>query len=551
MIQNQIQMIKYLILIIFLSFCTSIEAQEIESFIDIHVNSSKKPFNSRSNGMQLGLWEPIDHECGYNISSQVMSNFGGRVPKKSQSHLEALVRGNTRIACLNLSPIEQKFINTNNALTDNNKKSTVACVAGVDANQLFLRRKEIDYFKDLVENINFVRNFEKRPYYVNGFKYNFSLIRDEEDMEEVGKDPNKVGMVLTVEGGHALGHSIYIDDNITDLDEYRKFVLQNVDRLKGVLPLSDILDDYLDVPILWLSICKTFDNGLGGHANSLTKAEQSVYYKAKKINPRPTKLGIEVIERLISKDEGRRILIDIKHMSLDFRTRYYKTVERSEILGDAIPVVCSHTGISGMSKRNGFYRRKKDDDSKNNNHYLNHWRQNLCKEDIEKIHRSRGLIGITLDKTVLGGQLALTEIDNTLPNTLQKREACIKLLMANILTIVKTIDNPSAWDVICIGSDFDEMLLPLDVYQSAEDLPQLAVDIQRFLERPKAIHDLFTEEQVRNLMFNLTPAEISAKIMTDNAYEFIKANIAKVKNTPEEEFEEDKVEEDSTEEEDK
>jgi microsomal dipeptidase-like Zn-dependent dipeptidase len=515
--------------IVLFQYTSLVQAQDIETFIDIHVNTTKKPFNSRSNGQQIGIWEPFDHECGYNLSSQVMSNLGNNVPKHSQSHLEALVKGNTRIACLNLSPIEQKLINTNNQLTDKNKQSTVACVAGIDANQLFLRRKEIDYFKDLVENINYVQRYEKKGHYVNGFEYGLELIKNKKHLEDIAADPNRLGLILTVEGGHSLGHSIYIDNDITKLEEYRKFVLQNVDRLKGTLPLSDIQGEYLDVPVLWISLAKTFKNGLGGFSNSLNKAEQNIFDKPEGMNTKETKLGIEVIERLISKDNGRRILIDIKHMSLDFRTRYYKTVERSEILGDAIPIVCSHCAISGMPKRQNIYR-KKDDDSKNNNYYLNHWKQNLSKEDIQKIHRSRGLIGIPLDKTVLGGQLALSDIENQLSNTVQLRKACIKLLMANILTVVSTINDPSAWDIISIGSDFDEMRYPLDVYQSSEDLPQLAVDIQRFLERPENIQDLFNEEQIRNLLFDLTPAEITAKIMSENAYEFIKKNIDNVSN---------------------
>ncbi len=522
---------KYLIIVIgqLLLYSSTIQAQEIETFIDIHVNSIKKPFNSKSNGKKLTIWEPIYHECGFNLSSQVMSTIGTKTPKHSQSHLEALVRGNTRIACLNLSPIEQKFINTNNVLTDKNKKSTTACISGVDANQLFLRRKEIDYFKDLVESVYYIQRFENKPYYINGFSYSMELIRNKNKLLELNENPDKIGLVLTVEGGHALGHSIYIDNDITKLEEYRKLILDNVDRLKGALPLSDILGDYLDVPILWISIAKNYNNGLGGLANSLSKSQQSIYAKPGKLDGKESKLGTEVIERLISKDNGRRILIDIKHMSLDFRISYYKTVRRAEILGDAIPIVCSHCAISGLPRKQGLYR-KRDDDAKNNNYYLNHWKQNLCKVDILKIHGSKGLIGIPLDKSVLGGQLALSEIENQMPNTVQKRKACVKLLMANILTVVSTVNSASAWDIISIGSDFDEMLSPLDVYQSSEDMPQLAVDIQRFLERPEAIHDLFTEEQIRNLTFGLSPTEITNKIMSKNAFNFFKRNIDNLSN---------------------
>ncbi|BDS13545.1 dipeptidase [Aureispira anguillae] len=526
---------KNSIIIVFGMFCfisvlPSVWGQgENKTFIDLHVNTSKKPFNSRSIGLKYGLWEPMYHECGTEEerSKTVMQNIGEIVPKQSQSHLEALVKGNTRIACLNLSPIEQQFIGTNSALTDKNKKKTISCVSGVNANQLFLRRKEIDYFKDLVENINFIERFENKPYMINGFEYNFSLIRNQKELEEIEKDNNRVGMVLTVEGGHSLGHSIYINDGITGLEEYKALILENVDRLKGSRPLIDGSDIYLDIPILWISLCKSYKNGFGGNANSLNKAQQGIYAKPEGLNAKETSLGVDVIERLISKDKGRRILIDIKHMSLDFRTRYYKTIERSEILGDGIPVICSHCGISGLSKRNALYK-KRDEDSKNNNYYLNHWQQNLSSEDIGKIFLSKGLIGITLDKTVLGGQTALTQINETLPNTVQKRKACIKLLMANILTVIRTINDASAWDHVAIGSDFDEMAEPLDAYQTSEDLPQLAVDIQRFLERPEAINDLFSEEDIRELMFDLTPTEITGKIMSLNAYNFISRHISNV-----------------------
>ena len=37
---------------------------------------------------------------------------------------------------------------------------------------------------------------------------------------------------------------------------------------------------------------------------------------------------------------------------------------------------------------------------------------------------------------------------------------------------------------------------------------------------------LFTEEDIRELMFELTPSEITEKIMNVNAYNFIRRNIA-------------------------
>lgn len=496
------------------------------TFVDIHVNTTKKPFNSRSVGNQYNIWEPMFHACGTEAqrSKTAMNNFGAIVHKKSQSNLEAMVHGNVRLSCLNLSPVEQPFIGTNSVLTDKNKRKTISCIFGVDANQLFLRRTEINYFKDLVENIDFVKRFENKPYMINGFEYQLKLLRNAADLDDLGNQKNHIGMVFTVEGGHALGHSIYINDGITNLEEYKTLVINNIDRLKGSKPLLDGSDIYLDIPVLWISLCKSYKNGLGGTANSLGKSQQSIFSKVEVLNNKESKLGIEVIERLLSTKGGRRILVDIKHMSLDFRNRYYKTIERSEILGDAIPIVCSHCGISGLSKKNALYK-KRDEDSKNNNFYLSHWQQNLCSEDIAKIYSSRGLIGISLDKKVLGGALSFAEIDATFPNTLQRRKACVKLIMANILTIVQIIRDASAWDIIALGSDFDEMAEPLSAYRTAADVPLLANDIREFLQRPESILNLFTEEDIRELMYGLSAEQITNRIMSLNAFNFIQRNL--------------------------
>lgn len=508
------------------SVSTESQAQKgVKTFVDIHVNSSLKPFNSRYvSEMEYDIWEPIYHECGAERSAQVMQSIGNSVPKQSQSNLEALARGNTRIACISLSPIEQRVISTSNYLNDKNKKETISCLTGIVANQLFLRRKEIDYFSDLIENIQYIKRFEYKTHYVNGFPYSYNVIRTKQEMTEITRDPNRIGLVLTLEGGHILGHSIYINENITDSEEYKELILENVDRLKGALPITNNSDDYLDIPILWMSLAKTFDNGFGGVAVSLNKAQQTVFGKITVANKPQTDIVEGIIDRLLSKEKGRRILIDVKGMSLASRKRYYKKIERGAIMGDQIPVICSHCGVSGNVSKNPLYR-KKDDDSKNNNSYLNHWQQNLSEEDIREIYTSGGLLGISLDKSVIAGQLATNEINSTLEGSLQRRKASVKVIMANMLKAVKVINNSKAWSMITIGSDFDAMYEPFEPYSSVEQLADLANDIQQFLEKPEDIHDLFKAEEIRELMYDYSPAEIAEKVMSSNALNFIQRNL--------------------------
>ena len=72
------------------------------------------------------------------------------------------------------------------------------------------------------------------------------------------------------------------------------------------------------------------------------------------------------------------------------------------------------------------------------------------------------------------------------------------------------------------------MFDPLDPYASAEDFPALANDMARFLDNPQDIgRDLFTAQEIKRLMFNLSTSDIVEKIMSTNAINFIKRNLGK------------------------
>jgi hypothetical protein len=516
---------KSLQILILALFAFSLQAQtDANTFVDIHINGSTKPYNSRTSTMKYNIWEPIHHECGYERSSQIMQAIGRRLPKNSQSNFEALAKGGVRLACVAVGPLERQIISSSAFYNEKNKKATVSCITGIVANQLFLRQREIDYFADLINNFQYIQRFENKKQYVGGFGYYYTILRKKSDIDSVLADPDRLGFAYTIEGGHSLGHSIYINEGITNLDEYKALVIQNVKRLKGLLPISDNSDEYIQTPILWMSLCKTYENGLGGVANVMNKGQLAAFGKPKDIDEGPSELGKEVMELLISK-EGRRILVDIKNMSLKFRRFYYQTVERASILGEQVPIVCSNCGISGQSWSSGFYK-KKDDDSKNNNSYLSHWNQNLSEQDIKKIVlETKGLIGISLDKSVLGGQLAINEIEATVPGTVQRRKACIKLFLANVLTVVDISGKKEAWNHIAVGSNFDDMADPLDPYPTAEYLPDLAADIQKFLERPEDISSLFTARKVKELMYDFTASEITERIMSKNALKFMQRQL--------------------------
>ncbi len=520
----------------FIFWAVGTEAQEeFKTYIDLHCQPSLKPFNSRSSNINYNLWSQIDHSCSNERSIDVMT-AANNTPKFSQAHFEALIKGNVRIIGLTVSPIEFQFLNSSTFLVDRNRRATVACLHGIYANELFSRRSEIDYFQDVVEHVEYLKMNENKPYYFNGEEYSYLIVRKSADIDTVLNNPNKIGLVLNIEGGHALGHSIYMTGKDLNPKEQQVLMLENVKRLKSQLPMRSFSDVYLDIPFLYAGLCKTYPNGLGGTSLSMSRSLQTIFTRPVDIGVSRTPIGESLIEELITGAENSPpILIDIKHMSLAFREAFYSDLERVSLLGANLPVVASHVGISGMPWKSNLYK-KKDEETKNGNEFLNHWQQNLGEEDLKRIAASKGIIGITLDKTVLGGDLALRRIAETLPNTQQRRDACIELFLANVLKAVQIMSadirqdtaKQSAWNYIALGSDFDGMREPLDVYTTAQDMPALHNDIQRFFENPRPIAPAATgldEKVIKSLMFGLSSSEIADRIMWKNALGFLRTRI--------------------------
>ncbi len=85
--------------------------------------------------------------------------------------------------------------------------------------------------------------------------------------------------------------------------------------------------------------------------------------------------------------------------------------------------------------------------------------------------------------------------------------------------------------MICLGSDFDGITVPIDTYPSAENYPDLAKDLTKYLQKPASIFNLYSSAEVKKYMFNYSPQELVDKIMSSNVLEFMKRNLPS-SNTP-------------------
>jgi microsomal dipeptidase-like Zn-dependent dipeptidase len=479
-------------------------------FVDIHAHVSLKPFNSEG---KPSPWLRIDNACSGKLARWLV-NATKAVPRTSQCHLEGLVRGNVRLVCCSLVPLERGMI----VVPFLNKKkkgdATMECLSGVDAERdwKYLKKNDIEYNDNLHENIAYLKSFEHQKHSINGLDYTYEIAKNGAHLKQILDDPQKLAIVLTIEGGHALTHSLSINDDSTTAN-FRTKILANALKIKQ-----------LDTPILSINLTHFFWNGLCGHARTLTNMQMALMNQRPHLNENITPLGKEIVTFLLDKNKGNRILIDTKHLSLAARKWYYQYVEKRRKTGDNIPIICSHTGISGISWASENYQ-KTDNAAKNKDHFLNTWTINLADEDVQAVHRSGGLIGIMLDKYKLVGDTGKQSYKKTVIGSEPRRQAYVKAIWANFFAAVRAINNVSAWNTLCFGSDFDGMITPFEPYSRANDMPELAHDLQQFLENPTDIPTLFTKKEIKKLCFGLSPTIIVQKIMRDNAFNFMVKNL--------------------------
>ena len=517
--------VRSLLIVLFITFSFCLKpsgGQTPQPYADIHVHSSIKPFNSRQQG-NIDLWEYTEHNCDANYS-RIMVEGAREVAHHTQSNFEALISGNVGVVCLSLVPIERDLVNSR-FMNEENGLPTLACIAGIEGTLEFFHKKEMDYFNDLVLNIKYLQEQEKQPHNFEGTDHTFEIVENRDHLEELLLDSQKLAIILTIEGGHALGNSIYIENGLTGSQEYEDLVLNNIARLKGKQPLVDGYDEYMPYPVFSIGLNHFVWNGICGQARVFTGRQNMAFGKQTHSNVSVTDLGEKVIKKLLQNKGEQRILVDIKHMNIASRRWYYSYLDSLKLNGDTVPVIASHCAINGEDWNNVDFIKKNDKRGKNNDSYLNLWTVNLTKQDIEAIHVSKGLLGIMLDKYRIMGGAAIKEYDRTITGSTQRREILVKALMANILKVVETVNDRSAWDMICIGSDFDGVTVPLDTYTSAQNYPDLARDLQNYLKDPKAIFNLYSTADVKKLRFGYSPEEIVAKIMSTNVLEFMKLNL--------------------------
>lgn len=475
--------------------------QDQQFFVDIHAHPTLRAYNTYPEIGKRNIWKETTNP-DYNTKLGRWARMQTKdISKVSQYNLSTAAEGGLRVIFDSLYPVEKGFLNFRKLpKTVFGKKGgeQVLCTAtGIDPRQLRRLRRKRSYFEELLDQYAFLATGQGKSPDGN---HSYKLVSNFGEIQELRKtDPNAIAVVVTIEGAHGFG----IGDAFTKKmhrKDIRELLAENIKTVKS-----------WEAPPLFVNLSHHFYNRLSGHARSLKSPVSAMYNQRAGIGKGITEMGWYVLEQMLSRRNGRRILVDIKHMSLKARMELYDFIEGYNRFNphDKIPVICSHTGINGIetmadSKKNGNSK------GKNGEHYHN-WSINLSNEEIRFIHSTGGMIGLILDKGMLTSKKNLDRIKN-MGTPEEKREAFVEMIVRNLFGAIEAIGDVSGWNTIAIGSDFDGLITHLDCYPDTSVFPDIQQDLIQYI----------TEKEFRpDLWFGLEPRQMIRKVMAENPMAFL------------------------------
>lgn len=240
-----------------------------------------------------------------------------------------------------------------------------------------------------------------------------------------------------------------------------------------------------------------------------------------------TNVTATILDAMLNNTNGsRRILPDIKHMDILARSEYYHYLATRKANGDTkpLPIICSHAAVSGENRqwalftgqcpnydrfgeilktRKTYLRLQKKFNCSaptilpENTGWFYPWSINLYDEEIKTICQSGGIIGVILEQRALGYEMKMfnshkhfKDIKRFLTKNNYIRNGysvegykSVEPLLRNMLYMIDKADTSLevAWKLICLGSDFDGGIDPINICPTAEQLPQLESALKRYL----------------------------------------------------------------------
>lgn len=484
-------------------------------FFDMHSHLSLQPYYNRHSAditkMHGGFWNVRKKDASVLIEAAV-ENLA-HVPQESQTHLYGAIVAGVKCIVNSLYPIEFEFMvrGKESDQPSNLWDKLLTYIIGMEKNELNKRQKQaVSYFTDLTDEFQYIQSktgYENCP----SGHFSFQIVKSYDEL--INLDGNTIGIILSIEGSHSLSSIFPVkkkDYKNYETEGYKDSVMNNLPIVKN-----------WNYPPFFISPAHHFYNQSGGLSESIEKIMSGILVRKQNIRIKGipvfetgiSDFGLELIEQLLDRSSGARILIDVKHLSPKARYQYYKLLDKKRTAdNDHIPVIASHAAINGLDSP--------DDPREEVEPFNNGW-INLFNDEIKKIIDTDGLIGIMLDEKRLYCRNIKKEIMKLRKkgDTTGLKKAYIKILLTQILHIAQ-VTNAKGLNHVCLGSDFDGVINPVDIYAKYEHWPEMRRDMETFINtnldeidsRYKQMKDL-VKQDVNGFLDN---------IFWNNAEQFLK-----------------------------
>jgi len=497
------------------------------NFIDLHCHPNIKAYGQSFKHNFEHSQNPRDkHSIWYQDRPGLAEKiFEILFPTYTQSDLSTVYHGGVDIIGLSLYSIERSFFTIKGS---QGKLADLALniASGVGNERIDHVQEHNNYYEDVFREYRFVCAGEGKVVKLSGNALgSYKIIKSYGDIEWIENFNNapenqkqrhrKIGVVLDIEGAHIFNQSSDIKDASKSPVERLR---ENILHLKDIRPGSE---NKWQHRLSHITLMHHFKNDLGGHAQSLPGiVGNNLLNQKPALGEDLSDLGKEAIKLLLSKENGYRIPICVKHMSVAARYSYYQILE-NEFKGEDIPIIVSHGAVNGknnprekkhtITETEGCFRFNEEEPL---------WDINFYDEELLKIAGSKGIFGFQLDQRRLASQQELKQRIGKHKNL----QLGARHLWKNIQHSAQVLDNAGlpAWNIQAIGSDFDGIINPLNGYRTAERLEMLETyllkEAKDFLSGSNTILKLPENK-------NIDAELLVSKVLYQNALDFYRRTL--------------------------
>lgn len=502
-------------------------------FFDFHLHPSLKPQMSAPTGFP-SPWEQIKIKFNHpNVITLLLKCNGINEVVDSQASLTQLIDAKMNLVAIALHPPETAMMNDGLIQQIAAEEQT----SYINLDRINAIGTGNIYFQMMNEELNNLKsnlsNNGRKLKIINQFtEYNAA-------------DLHTVHAILIIEGPHAFQGATLPNGKVdfpTFWNNFETFTNNN--------------------RIFSINISHLQENAFCNHAFGIQIFKPAPFYpKGNGVTPE----GFQLLQKM----QAKNILLDIKHTSLFARTQLFAAG-----VGANRPVVCTHAGLTGIKRadRGKYfikYRTKTDRVEVSHNKPLGYLSGtsfnpstiNLYDEDVKEVVFSGGLIGLSMDQRILGTpEEWMMSIDNMGEIyeeeiiSLGERDFFVNvsrsapdkpyIIPSDISTADKqdwprfharhflnqvfhlfvicdemNFNKAQMAKLICIGSDFDGMINPIDCCKNVTQLESFKNNLlDNFINWEKEL----TNATGLKISSFISPTELLENIFYKNGVEFLR-----------------------------